>query len=243
MTHFFFFFSFLYFFLVTHESEEKHELSRNDGRSEQPNRWSRRALGNNRRLSTRLRPSNEDSIGTRVGKIVDELVNEPVNEWLANIARRVLLSAIIARESELASFLARRERAGSRSRADRIKKNIPGDANQRGGRPSGVAEWTITRQHAEGASSVERRSRPAPSSSFFSLSLSLSPQRARRPTKQLATIGSCFFNSGFRCERENFGFRFLGLKRKKASGLETWSNVSELRLAKSKEENARSRRD
>lgn len=134
--------------------------------------------------------------------------------------------------------------ARGHARAPIELKKIPGDANQQGGRPSGVAERTITRRHAEEASPVERRSRPAPSSSFFSLFLFLFLRRACRPTKQLATIGSCFFNSGFRCERENFDFRFLGLKRKKASGLERRSNVSKpLLLAKSKEENVGSRRD
>jgi len=134
--------------------------------------WSRRALGNNRRLLTRLRPSNEDSISTRVGKIVDELVGELVNEWLANIARRVLLSAIIARESELASFLARRERAGSRSRADRIKKNTGRRQSTRR-----TAEW---RSGADDNETVRRRSiasgKEVPAGAFvvFLLSLSLS---------------------------------------------------------------------
>lgn len=107
---------------VRKRREARDKLSRNDGRSEQPSHQSHQALGNYCRSSTRLRPSNENSIGTRVGKLVDELVGELVNEWLANIARRVLLSAIIARESVLASFLARRVRTGSRSRADQIKK-------------------------------------------------------------------------------------------------------------------------
>lgn len=137
--------------------EARDKLSRNDGRSEQPSHQSHQALGNYCRSSTRLRPSNENSIGTRVGKLVDELVGELVNEWLANIARRVLLSAIIARESALASFLARRDRTGSRSRADQIKKNTR-RRYQQGERPSAWQANDNERRHAEGASSVERRS-------------------------------------------------------------------------------------
>lgn len=161
-------------------------FSQNDGSSEQPSRQSHQTLGNHRQTSTKLSLRTRIRL-VRVGKFVDELVGKLVNEWLANITR-VLLSTIITRESKLASFLARRECAGSRSRADQIKK-IPGDAiNKEDGRVR--SKQTITRRYVEGASSVERRSQPAPSSSLFSL---VTARRACQPTR-LATIGRCFFD-------------------------------------------------